>query len=79
MMKAMAYSKSTRKLSLKRCSHVKVHHVSPQGKPAGVARAKVFEMAAGDPLIVRKSGDDMTGAYTSATQTLQVCDLCTTR
>ena len=29
----------------------KVHHVAHQGKPAGVARAKVFEMAAGDPLI----------------------------
>ena len=41
----------------------KVHHVAHQGKPAGVARAKVFEMAAGDPTdYVRKSGDDMTGA-----------------
>ena len=40
----------------------KVHHVAHQGKPAGVARAKVFEMAAGDPTdYVRKSGDDMTG------------------
>ena len=36
----------------------KVHHVAHQGKPAGVARAKVFEMAAGDPTdYVRKSGD----------------------
>ena len=34
-----------------------------RAKPAGVARAKVFEMAAGDPTdYVRKSGDDMTGA-----------------
>ena len=41
----------------------KVHHVAHEGKPSGVARAKVFEMAAGDPTdYVRKSGDDMTGA-----------------
>ena len=40
----------------------KVHHVAHEGKPSGVARAKVFEMGAGDPTdFVRKSGDTMTG------------------
>ena len=41
----------------------RVHHVAHEGKPEGVARAKVFEMSAGDPAdYVRKTGDDMTGA-----------------
>ena len=41
----------------------KVHHVAHEGKPSGVARAKVFEMGAADPTdFVRKSGSTMTGA-----------------
>ena len=50
----------------------KVHHVAHQGKPAGVVRAKVFEMAAGDPTdYVRKSGDDDNGHFEDpATQRL---------
>ena len=43
----------------------KVHHVAHEGKPAGVARAKVFEMSSGDPTdFVRKTGDTMTGLLT---------------
>ena len=39
----------------------KVHHVAHEGKPSGVARAKVFEMSSGDPTdFVRKAGDTMT-------------------
>ena len=40
----------------------KVHHVAHEGKPAGVARAKVFEMSSADPTdYVRKTGDTITG------------------